>query len=99
MTKSATPATTDEKSVRAVGTRGKTKRPAARTKKQHLIRLLGLKSGADIMSLGEKLGWQPHTTRAAITGLRKAGYDIETERAGNGRPARYRIVAHPAQAS
>ena len=99
MSKSATPATTDEKSVRAVGTRGKTKRPAARTKKQHLIRLLGLKSGADITSLGGKLGWQPHTTRAAITGLRKAGYEIETERAGSGRPARYRIVAHPAQAS
>lgn len=99
MTKSTTPATTEKGSVRAAGVRLRTKRPAARTKQQHLIQLLGLKSGADITSLGAKLGWQPHTTRAAITGLRKAGYEIETERAGNGRPARYRIIAHPAQAS
>ena len=73
MTKSATPATTEEESDRATGVRHKTGQPKSRTKKQHLIHLLGLKSGADITSLGAKLGWQPHTTRAAITGLRKAG--------------------------
>ena len=99
MTKSTTPTTTEEESDRAAAVRQRTGQQNRRTKKQHLIHLLGLKSGADITSLGAKLGWQPHTTRAAITGLRKAGYEIETERAGGGRPARYRIVAHPAQAS
>lgn len=46
------------------------------TKKDQLIRLLGSKSGRDIKSLSAKLGWQQHTTRAALSGLRKAGYEI-----------------------
>ena len=99
MTKSAPPATSDEENNRAAETRRKTKQPAARTKEQHLIPLLGLTSGADITRLGVTLGWQPHTTRAAITGLRKARYEIETKRTDAGRPVRYRIVAHPRLAS
>ncbi|WP_162798346.1 DUF2924 domain-containing protein [Sulfitobacter sp. SK011] len=50
------------------------------TKKDQLIKLLGSKSGADIKSLSEKLGWQQHTTRAAMSGLRKAGYEVAAER-------------------
>ena len=46
------------------------------TKKNQLIKLLGTKSGADIKTLGEKLGWQQHTTRAAMSRLRKAGYEV-----------------------
>ena len=42
------------------------------TKKAQLIKLLGRKSGADIVALSDKLGWQQHTTRAALSGLRKA---------------------------
>jgi len=76
----------------------KKKQPARKTKREQLVRLLGGKSGADIASLTAKLGWQAHTTRAAITGLRKAGYEIETERATDGRLARYRIVSAPASA-
>lgn len=32
--------------------------------------------GASIAKLTEKLGWQPHTVRAAMTRLRKRGYII-----------------------
>jgi predicted ArsR family transcriptional regulator len=65
------------------------------TKKDQLIKLLGTKSGADIKSLSEKLGWQQHTTRAALSGLRKAGYQIAAVKAGNGKPSRYQIIGAP----
>lgn len=60
------------------------------TKKAQLIKLLSAKSGADIQTLGEKLGWQPHTTRAALSGLRRAGYQVIREEPAKGGPARYR---------
>ncbi|MEQ8928585.1 MAG: DUF3489 domain-containing protein [Silicimonas sp.] len=43
-----------------------------KTKKEGLIQLLSHKAGADVATISEKLGWLPHTTRAALTGLRKA---------------------------
>jgi len=54
------------------------------TKKDQLIKLLGTKSGCDITSLSAKLGWQQHTTRAALSGLRKAGYDVAHEKPASG---------------
>ncbi|TFL16119.1 DUF3489 domain-containing protein [Jannaschia formosa] len=68
---------------------------AKTTKKAQLVRLLSTKAGADAVSLGARLGWQAHTTRAAIAGLRKAGYEIVAEKPGAGKPTRYRIVAEP----
>jgi DNA-binding IclR family transcriptional regulator len=35
------------------------------------------KSGATLDQLVEATGWLPHTTRAALTGLRKKGYAIQ----------------------
>ncbi len=66
---------------------------AGQTKKAQLIRMLGAKTGADVATLSERLGWQAHTTRAAMTGLRKAGYAIHREVRGDGKPARYKIIA------
>jgi predicted transcriptional regulator len=65
------------------------------TKKDQLIKLLGAKAGADIKSLSEKLGWQQHTTRAAITGLRKAGYEVATDKPARGGLSKYRILSVP----
>lgn len=65
------------------------------TKKAQLIRLLGSKHGADLQTLAGKLGWQPHTTRAALSRLRKAGYVLTAESAGEGKPLRYRITGTP----
>ena len=71
-------------------------RGARTTKKDQLIKLLGSKSGADIASLSDKLGWQQHTTRAAVSGLRKAGYGIAVEKSAAGGLSRYRILSAPA---
>ena len=73
-----------------------TKTPRTKTtKKDRLVRLLSAKAGADAASLSARLGWQAHTTRAAITGLRKAGYEIAAEKTGPGKATRYRIVGQP----
>jgi predicted ArsR family transcriptional regulator len=74
-----------------------TKSPKPKTKKQQLIQLLTRKSGADVATISKKLGWQTHTTRAALTGLRKAGYEVLGEKPDEGKPKRYRISAMPAK--
>ena len=65
-------------------------------KKDQLIKLLGTKSGADIKSLSENLGWQQHTTRAAMSGLRKSGCSIIGTKPARGGLALYRIHSSPA---
>jgi hypothetical protein len=39
--------------------------------------LLRRKGGATLAELVTATGWLPHTTRAALTGLRKKGHGIE----------------------
>ena len=39
--------------------------------------LLRRKGGATLAELIAATGWRPHTTRAALTGLRTKGYGIE----------------------
>ncbi|APE44412.1 hypothetical protein BOO69_14090 [Sulfitobacter alexandrii] len=75
----------------------KPKKQGRVTKKDQLIKLLSAKAGADIKALSDKLGWQQHTTRAALTGLRKAGYEIAWEKPATGGVPKYRIVSAPAR--
>ncbi|HFQ14670.1 MAG TPA: DUF3489 domain-containing protein, partial [Gammaproteobacteria bacterium] len=70
-----------------------------KTKKAQLIHMLKRKAGADIPTISKQLGWLPHTTRAALSGLRKSGFELTAEKPGNGKPSRYRIVASPADAT
>ncbi|WP_295317599.1 DUF3489 domain-containing protein [Roseobacter sp.] len=70
-----------------------------KTKKAQLIQMLTRKAGADVATISEKLGWLPHSTRAALTGLRKAGFEISAEKAGEDKPLSYRITAQPADAA
>ncbi|AZQ68700.1 DUF3489 domain-containing protein [Silicimonas algicola] len=65
------------------------------TKTAQLIRLLSTKSGADATAISARLGWKPHTTRAAISGLKKAGYEIAAEKSDRARRTRYRIIGKP----
>jgi Protein of unknown function (DUF3489) len=51
--------------------------------------------GATIIDLTQATGWLPHTTRAALTGLRKRGYAVIRERIGAGGSV-YRISDAPA---
>lgn len=57
----------------------KTEAPArTESKKDRLISMLRRDGGTTITAISSALGWQPHTTRAAITGLRKSGHEVET---------------------
>lgn len=66
------------------------------TKNSQLIKLLGTKAGCDIESLSSKLGWQQHTTRAALSRLRKAGYEVASAKPASGGISKYRILSAPA---
>jgi hypothetical protein len=50
--------------------------------------------GATIVDLTQATGWLPHTTRAALTGLRQRGYAVLRERIGAGDSV-YRISDAP----
>jgi Protein of unknown function (DUF3489) len=59
-----------------------------------VIELLQRADGATIVDLTQATGWLPHTTRAALTGLRKRGYAVIRERIGAG-DSIYRISEGP----
>ena len=69
------------------------------TKGDRLIQLLKARSGCDIAALSGELRWQHHTTRAALSRLRKAGYAIEKLPPGKQGGARYRISGARAKAA
>ena len=69
------------------------------TKRARLIGLLKTGGGADVATLSADLGWQQHSTRAALTGLRKAGFSIEKTKPDGGNSACYRITADPSEAA
>jgi len=48
-------------------------------------------AGADIASLMKTMGWQGHTVRAALTGLRKRGLKVERIEGGVDASAIYRV--------
>lgn len=48
-----------------------------KTKISSVIDLLGRKEGASLEEMIEATGWQKHTVRAALTGLKEKGYGIE----------------------
>ena len=60
-----------------------------------LIDLLSRKSGGPSDALCVKLCCQPHTLRAAISGLRKGGFKVETTSQTSKGGARYRILTKP----
>lgn len=49
------------------------------TKIQTVEKLVSRKSGASLEQLQDATGWQPHSVRAALTGLRKKGIAIKRE--------------------
>lgn len=83
---------TPETSPRKTRARAPAAQPPT-SKKDQLIALLRGKGGADVQALSDALGWQPHTVRAALTGLRKAGVALEKLAVREGERTRYRINA------
>jgi Protein of unknown function (DUF3489) len=70
------------------------------SKSELMTRLLSRKAGADLATLRDATGWQPHSVRAALSGLRKAGYAIDRQDAKSpeGGPV-YRITAQPTRSA
>ena len=67
--------------------------PRSWTKIARVLALLRRAEGADLHTLSSATAWLPHTTRAALTGLRRKGHAILSERReADGRTV-YRIAA------
>jgi Protein of unknown function (DUF3489) len=85
---------TKERSLEAKGDN----RPREGTKLAAVIALLVRPDGASLDELIAPTQWLPHTTRAALTGLRKRGYAVERRRIEG--KTRYAIAAsHKAKAA
>ena len=61
------------------------------TKRDQLAALLVRDEGATLDQMIAATGWLPHTTRAALTGLKKLGYAIDSDKIDGVRT--YRAVA------
>ena len=102
MTKSATLTKTNTRKAANPAALRKAKRRAStpkQTKKAQLIDLLRRDNGANVAMISKKFGWLPHTTRAALSRLRKAGYEITGMKVGTGKSTKYRITSAPSQQS
>jgi hypothetical protein len=53
------------------------------TKIDTVLNMLRRSDGATLTELVDATGWLPHTTRAALTGLRKKGHDIAKGKRGD----------------
>lgn len=54
--------------------------PAKSCKRDQLAAMLLRDAGANIDQMMTVLGWLPHTVRAALTGLKKLGYIIDSDK-------------------
>lgn len=68
-----------------------------KSKKDQLLALVAKQGGIRISVLTERLGWLPHTVRAALSGLRKQGHVILATKAPKTGEAVYHLVK-PTQA-
>jgi hypothetical protein len=66
--------------------------PRSGSKQSLVLEMLAQPDGATLKALVAATGWLPHTTRAALTGLRKRGYAIERAHDGNGGASIYRVT-------
>jgi hypothetical protein len=65
--------------------------PKAPSKQEQLAALVVRDEGATLDQMIAAMGWLPHTTRAALTGLKKKGYVISSDKVDGVRT--YRAVA------
>ncbi|MGO4386754.1 DUF3489 domain-containing protein [Microvirga sp. 2YAF29] len=68
--------------------------PRAGSKKALVLSLLQREEGATLDDLITATGWLPHTTRAALTGLRQGGHVLEKIKGPDGK-AIYKIKPQP----
>ena len=54
------------------------------TKTDAVLKLLGRQQGATVAQLQQATGWQPHSVRAALWGLRQKDHGIRREKSEKG---------------
>ena len=86
-----------ERAIDAVQTKPSRSNPPApiprpASKQATIAAMLRQRNGTTITELMAATGWQSHSIRAALTGLRKAGHHIERQRDDSG-TTRYRGAA------
>lgn len=69
-----------QNSVAAVNVAKTIAGPKCETKIHKVIAMLKRNNGATLAQIVEVTGWQPHTTRAALTGLKKRGHVLTKEK-------------------
>jgi hypothetical protein len=69
--------------------------PREGSKLATVVSLLRREGGATIDQLAAAMGWLPHTTHAALAGLRKRGFGIDRRKAKDERVGSYVIVDRP----
>ena len=89
------PVTLNSGKAKAVTSKAKPKpriinRRKSKSRQEQLKTLLSRKNGAISEKIQTAFGWQPHSVRAAVSGLRKAGENIERIQTASG--TAYRIV-------
>ena len=89
--KSSKPRASIAKAAAASGTQTPASLSRAPRKQQLLAALVVRDEGATLQQMIAATGWLPHTTRAALTGLRKKGYVISSDKVDGIRT--YRAVA------
>jgi hypothetical protein len=71
------------------------KAPKAPSKTFLILGMMQRSEGATLEQMVAATGWLPHTTRAALTGLRKKGHAIERSRVDG--VTHYSVIAAPVQ--
>ena len=56
-----------------------TSTPKTSSKTDRVLAMLARPKGASLASICAATGWQPHSARAALSGLRKAGHVIDRQ--------------------
>ena len=73
--------------------------PRAGSKLDRIVGMLSSDEGATINDLTKATNWLSHTARAALTGLRKRGYEVRLDRGDRKNPSIYRIAPPLSDAS
>ncbi|MEQ9662727.1 MAG: DUF3489 domain-containing protein [Parasphingopyxis sp.] len=71
-------------------------KPTRKTKAATVGRMLRRDKGATLAEIGKATGWQPHSCRAFLSGVRKAGATMAKEERPDGKTA-YRVTAEAEQ--
>jgi hypothetical protein len=89
--------TTESKSSDVASTTARA--PRSGSKLGDVLARLSAEAGATIGELMASTGWLEHTTRAALTGLRRRGYTLSLARRERDGASVYRIAAISAEAA